>query len=319
MFIILFFTFFCANVLANSSTFGISLNASQFSNSPTTNQNQSIPDGYQKTGIGLFSQSSFSKNTRILTAKLETLNLTQKAYTINGYNFPQNSSGGIRSVEMLFSQYLFTSYGWKTFINFGYNTKGTQNNEQIKFALVGQEFVSGLTLMKNSKYKDPTLAPILTGLLNISEKRSYIIQINGINGLGYSAFEGIGSFVFPIHKNINFKILGKTKRYNFQKNAPLLFQNESKIMGGLILKSKNNNFVEFNVYYDEIIKEKGVSIGYFYFINHSKSNEAYQTVEKLKSKYSPQKEKGGEKPKSKEITQEEIKQTVRETLEEMGY
>lgn len=305
--------FFSVQTLANTSV-GMFLNASQFSNLPTQNNNIEIPDGYNKTSVIFFTQSSFLKNTRLFSAKIEGANITQKTYTINGFHFPKNSSSGIRSAEFMFSQYIYTLYGWKTFLNFGYNTKGNQNNENIQFALAGKETVLGTTLIRNPKYRDPNLASILTNILQISETREYILHLNRINGAGYTANEFIGNFVFPIYKNINFKFLTKFKNYTFESNAPLFFRDEKKIMGGLIFKSKKHNAIEFSIYYDRIIKEKGVAIGYLYFIPHSKENAVTKVVERLSGKDDHTKT-----TRKTNLTKEEIKQIVRETLDEMGY
>lgn len=309
---------FTCNAIADS-TFGMSIFASSFDNAPTKNSNQTISNGYGKTSMILYGQSSFAKNTRLLTVKTEVLNLQRKEYTINGYTFPQITNSGIRSLEIMGSQYLLTSGGWKTFIVGGYNTKGVEANTDLRFALPRSEYLGGIMLLKTSKYGDSSLSSILTNMLQISEKRIYQININNIYGLGYRAIESFGMVILPLRHNTNLKILGKSKHYIFDRNAPVFFQNESKVMLGLILKGPSHHSIEFSLYYDNIIKEKGVSLSYLYFFEHRKTNSFTKVTDRLKTRY--QKPQTVQK-KSKEIKttdQESIKNVVRETLEEMGY
>lgn len=303
------------------STLGLSMFASSFNNAPTKNTKQTIPNGYRKTSMILYGQSGFSNNTRLLTIKAEVLGLQRKEYAINGYTFSQIENSGVRSVEITGAQYLFTAKGgWKTFISAGYNSKGFEEKTELKFALPNPEYVGGLTLLKTQQFKDSTLSPILTGILQISERPVYQININQIYGTGYRAVEIFGAAIFPLRQNINLKIFSKVKNYRFSNNAPLLFQNESKIALGLIFKNPKHHSIELSIYHDNVIQEKGISIGYLYYFKGSKTNSVTKTVTNLQKRYAAKEnesQKNTKSPANKD--KKEMRDMIRETLKEMGY
>jgi hypothetical protein len=302
------------------TTLGMQMNSSTM-DTPPIEGNFNHEQQFQKNSMTFFSSSSFGKDPSsskhdllFFNIKTELINITRKELTVNTTTFPQITNQGIRSVEFNVIKYIFTDHGWRLHAKGGYNTKGYEKNNNIAFALNKGEMAGGIVITKNSKYKD-LLAPILTNMFGVTTTGNISIEVNAYSGEKYIAKEILGYTVFPLYNKINFKILGKIKKYTFDTDAPRKFVNEEKIMGGPIFQGTKNHAIELNIYHDFITKELGTSIGYLYHFNHNNTNPASQTLQNLEEKY----KKPSEKQPKKSINKNELREMITEILEQKGY
>ena len=308
------------NSFSRSTTIGMQMNTSQM-DTPPIEGNFNHEQQFQKNSMTFFSSSSFdkdpssSKHDRLFfNMKTELTNIERKELTVNETTFPQITNQGIRSVEFNVIKYIYTSQGWRIHGKGGYNTKGYEKNNNIAFALNKGEMTGGIVMTKSSKYKD-LLAPILTNMFGVTNTGNISIEVNAYSGEKYIAKEILGYAIFPLYNKVNFKILGKIKKYTFDTDVPRKFVNEQKIMGGPIFQGTKNHAIELSIYHDFITKELGTSIGYLYYFNHNNTNPASQTLQKLEEKY----KKPSEKQPKKNANKDELREMITEILEQKGY
>lgn len=310
---------FCLNTLADT-TLNFTTNGSRMKSTPVQNGTYD-EQTFEKNSVSLFGQSSFAKETLFVSAQMEVINIARRSYAVNQITLPRLENQGVRSLELRTMQYFYTNRGWKIHIEEGLNTKGYEKNSDVKFSLLHNEYTLGLVLIKRPSNKG-IFKPILLGMMGVSD-RSYINFATRYHfGKDYKSVGTAAYLIQPIRKNMSLKLLVQTKNYNFDTPTPeQRFLNERKGLLGLIFHTRNYHAMEFGLFYDNNIKEVGASLGYSYYFSHNKHNPATQAFQNIKDRYL-QKQANTQPATNKtttKISKEEIRQMVKEILEEEGY
>ncbi len=323
--LILFFFFVASlNVLAHTNI-GLSMNTSRLQNSVVQDTNFPHEQKFEKNSMVVYGQSSFMKDTLFLTAKTEVINIARNEFKVNTKTFPRTQSQGIRSMEFLISYYFYNIMSWRFHGNGGYNSKGFEQNNNIKFAFAHPEYVIGMTVSRAKKIRGAVITPIILGMLDIDKPYQYFSSSTYQHtSKEYTAISNSMLYLQPAIKNISFKLLATNKTYTFHSDAVRKFANEEKLTAGLIFYGSRGHSLDFSIYHDTKIKEFGTSLGYYYYFKHNKHNPLSRHTTNLEQKYTNKCTKKNKKDcntkwSTNKISKRELRMMVREILEDDGY
>lgn len=316
---LVFLVLFFVNTVNAGTTIGVNMGSSTMNSAPVENSSTQDEQTFEKNSMMLFAQRSIKDRSLIFTTKTEFVQIGRNEYQVLETKFPKSTNQGVRSVDMDIMWYTTKRFGWRAYTKFGYNTKGYEKNSDIKFALANGEMYFGIALMANRvrvySQLQKEMRKISNGIFGVEDGDFFrSMEIYKTFGKRYVADNIVVMQIIPYNSKVAFKILGKAVDYHFYDDAPRKFMNEAKILGGLIFKTQYHNMVEFSIFYNNTIKEKGAALGYYYYFDNNQ-NAISDTFDDLLQKYDTK----SDKKAAKQQKDGELRDKVQDILNEMGY